>query len=123
MAQNLLNIIIKEAFRSTELKQIGKAPRFFDVKNPIDLSSHGLKIWSGFKASAFQSQMGCTLVMDSIFKFMSTKTCLDRILEIKDESPSQSMWEQRVRLEFCGKSIIADWGNQRTYFVNDVIFD
>jgi hypothetical protein len=33
------------------------------------------------------------------------------------------MWEQRVKLEFSGKSIIADWGNQRTYFVTDVIFD
>jgi hypothetical protein len=31
----LLNIIIKDAFRDTDLKQIGKAPRFFDMKNPI----------------------------------------------------------------------------------------
>ncbi len=26
-------------------------------------------------------------------------------------------------MEFCDKSIIADWGNQRQYIVNDVIFD
>jgi len=26
-------------------------------------------------------------------------------------------------MEFCEKSIIADWGNQRQYIVNDVIFD
>lgn len=43
-------------------------------------------IWQGFKASAFQSQVGCTLVMDSIFKFMSTQTCLDRIIEIKQNA-------------------------------------
>lgn len=29
--QNLINVIIKQAFRETDLKQIGKAPRFFDV--------------------------------------------------------------------------------------------
>jgi hypothetical protein len=45
----MINVIIKEAMRSTDLKQIGKAPRFFD------LSEKGLKIWSGFKASAFNS--------------------------------------------------------------------
>jgi len=28
----LLNIIIKQAFRETSLKQVGKAPRFFDVE-------------------------------------------------------------------------------------------
>lgn len=37
VAQNLLNIIIKQAFRDTDLKQIGKTPRFFDVKNFTDL--------------------------------------------------------------------------------------
>ena len=31
----LLNIIIKQAFRETALKQVGKAPRFFDVDNPV----------------------------------------------------------------------------------------
>lgn len=38
VSQNLINIIIKQAFRETNLKQIGKVPRFFDVQNPIDLS-------------------------------------------------------------------------------------
>ena len=31
VAQNLINIIIKAAFRETNLKQIGKVPRFFDI--------------------------------------------------------------------------------------------
>ncbi len=123
VAQNLLNIIIKAAFRDTRLKQIGKAPRFFDVANPIQNAGEGLMIWQGFKASAFQSQVGCTLVMDSIFKFMSTKTCLDRIVELKRDAASAQQWQLRVRQEFQGKSIIADWGNKRTYFVDDVDFD
>lgn len=28
-----------------------------------------------------------------------------------------------MRLEFCGRSVIADWGNKRTYRVDDVDFD
>ena len=53
MSQNLINVIIKQAFRDTDLKQIGKIPRFFDTKNVIDLAQSKLRILSGFKASAF----------------------------------------------------------------------
>lgn len=61
--------------------------------------------------------------MDSIFKFMSTKTCLDRMLELKRETHSEHQWQQAVKLEFCQSSIISNWGNKRTYIVTDVVFD
>lgn len=50
-----------------------------------DIKKSQLRILSGFKASALQTQVGCTLVVDSIFKFMSTTTCLERIVQLKDE--------------------------------------
>lgn len=79
---------------------------------------------SGFKASVSNSQMGCTLVVDSIFKFMSTFSCLSRIMEIMgDKQASQHQREYRCRLEFVDKSVIADWGNNRQYIVHDVVFD
>jgi hypothetical protein len=34
--QTLLNLIVKQAFRATNLKQIGNRPRFFDIKKSID---------------------------------------------------------------------------------------
>ena len=84
VSQNLINVILKQAFRETNLKQLGRSPRFFDVHNPTDLPDIGLRMWSGFKASAFQSELGCTLAVDNIFKFMSTKSCLQKIKEIRD---------------------------------------
>ena len=83
MSQTLINVILKQAFRETKLKQIGRSPRFFDVTKAIDLSQVGLKIWSGFKASALHSELGCTFAVDSIFKFISTTSCLDRVVELK----------------------------------------
>lgn len=53
VSQNLINVILKQAFRETNLKQLGRSPRFFDVNNPINLDRIGLRMWSGFKASAF----------------------------------------------------------------------
>ena len=45
-------------------------------------------------------------------------------MEIQDECQGdQHRYEQIVRLEFCRKPIIADWGNLRTYFVSDVVFN
>jgi aubergine-like protein len=53
VSQNLINVILKQAFRETNLKQLGRSPRFFDVSNPVNLDRFGLRMWSGFKASAF----------------------------------------------------------------------
>lgn len=123
VTQNLINVIIKQAFRETNLKQLGRSPRFFDVQNPIDMSRAGLTVWQGFKASAIQSEFGCTLAIDNIFKFMSNKTCLERIRELEREAGSQHRFEQLVKLEFNQKTVIADWGNKRTYIVTDIAFD
>ena len=53
VSQNLLNVIIKQAFRETKLKQLGRSPRFFDMDHAIELPNDSLRIWEGFKASAF----------------------------------------------------------------------
>jgi len=35
---------------------------------------------------------------------------------------NQHHWEQMVKLEYSGQSIIANWGNRRTYIVTDIEF-
>lgn len=96
----LLNIIIKQAFRETSLKQVGKAPRFFDVKNPVVIDKAGLQIWTGFKAAAVQSKLGTMLCMDSIFKFMCTRSCLETINDHKKNSKNDAQFRERVASEF-----------------------
>ena len=86
--QTVLNLIINQAFRETNLRQIGRSPRFFDINAPINLPRSGLMIMPGFKASAFQTQMGCMLAIDNVFKFMCTTSCLEKIRELKDRSNS-----------------------------------
>jgi hypothetical protein len=76
---NLINIIIKQAFRDTNLRQIGKQPRFFDVAKAIEVEGSGLQACPGFRASAFNYASGLVLVIDNINKFLSNKSCLERI--------------------------------------------
>jgi len=118
----ILNIIINNAFRDTNLKQVGRAARFFDVQNPIVIPQAELQVWSGFKAAAIQSKLGTMLCIDSIFKFMSTKSCLSQIDEMKRGAKGQHHWETLVKTTFAGHSIIANWGNKRTYIVTDIEF-
>jgi len=61
--------------------------------------------------------------MDSIFKFVTTKTCLDRIHELKHYAKSDAEYMKLVNDEFKDKSVVADWGNMRTYIVHDIDFD
>lgn len=105
-------------------KQIGRRPQFFDVSKPMILDEFALQIWSGFKASAFNSESGITLAIDNIFKFMSTTSCLVKINELKRKAAGdKSSFEKAVRAEFQRKSVIANWGSKRTYVVTDVEFD
>lgn len=90
--QMVFNLIINQAFRQLDLKQIGKSPRFFDPTRVIDLSRSSLMIMPGFKASAFQTELGCTMAIDSIFKFMCTTTCLQKMNELKARAGSESRY-------------------------------
>lgn len=81
---NLINIVIKQALRDTDLRQIGKQPRFFDISKAVSVEGSGLQACPGFRASAFNYSSGLALVLDNINKFLSNKSCLDRIHEIMD---------------------------------------
>jgi len=43
--------------------------------------------------------------------------------EIRRESRDNDEFMRRCRDEFVGNSIIADWGNQRQYIVEDINFE
>jgi len=84
--QAIFNIILKTAFRQTHLKQIGRDPRFFDYERPIRdarLSEMNLQVLPGFKASVYNTEQGLTMAVDTIFRFMSTITVLDKIKQLR----------------------------------------
>lgn len=79
---SLVNIILKDAFRETHLRQIGKTPRFFDPTKALEIAGSNIQMWPGYRASAFNYNIGLACVIDNVVKFMSTKSCLERIYEI-----------------------------------------
>ena len=69
----------------------------------------------GYKASVFMSESGVTVAVDTLFRFMSTITCLDKIRQLKKQATSEHRFKELVASEVIGSSVIADWGNKRTY--------
>lgn len=123
MVLAILNIIFKNAFRQTHLRQIGRDPKFFDYEHPIKdpkLDQMQLQVLYGYKASVNMSEVGVTVTVDSLFRFMSTVTCLDKIRELKRQAPNEPKFKEMVEREIVGSSVIADWGNKRTYIVDAV---
>ena len=119
---NLINIIIKQAFRDTDLRQIGKQPRFFDVAKAVNIENSDLQACPGFRASAFNYTAGMTIVIDNISKFISNKTCLERIYEIYNDKFCKD-FNSKIFSEFQYKSVIGIWGHKKAYIVHDIIFE
>ena len=122
-SQTILNSILNSAFRETKLKQIGQRPHFFDMDKAIDLSRDGLMIWPGYKASIQHTQLGLTIAVDQTFKFISTKSVLDQMIELRQQYRDEHQWKQAVNVEFTRKSIMANWGAKKTYIIDGVDFD
>ena len=82
-----------------------------------------LQVLPGYKASVFMSESGVTVAVDTLFRFMSTITCLDKIRQLKKQATSEHRFKELVQSEVIGSSVIADWGNKRTYQISDIDYD
>ena len=81
-----------------------------------------LQVLHGFKASAFMSEVGVTVAVDTLFRFMSTITCLDKIRDLRRTAQNDNEFAKLVQEHIVGSSVIADWGHKRTYIIDSVDF-
>jgi len=81
-----------------------------------------LEVLHGFRASVQMTESGLTVAIDSLFRFLSTVSCLDKINELKRQAPSEAKFKALVEEQVVGSSVVADWGNKRTYIVNGIDF-
>ena len=75
------------------MRQIGRDPKFFDYERPVTdekLTAMRLQVLKGYKASVFMSETGITVAVDTLFRFMSTISCLDKINELKRQAKNDA---------------------------------
>lgn len=79
---NVVNNILKQAFRETSLTQIGKDTKFFDLANTMEFDGSDMTISPGFRGTATNYFDGHALVIENVSKLMCKQKCIDRINEI-----------------------------------------
>ena len=78
----------------------------------------------------------CVFILDSCCRFLSTKTCLDNIDQIYDTFADRAhdngrdmneddklKFQEAVKRELIGKSIVACYGKRQTFRVADIDFE
>ncbi len=117
VALSFINNIIKNSLRNSNLKQIGKNPRFFMPAKATQFQNI-VETWPGFFTSSWIFQKGIYLTIDNISKFLSIDNCLNIIydrLKRYDEYQVSREWE--------GSIVMAKYGINRTYKVNCIRWD
>lgn len=75
VALSFINSIIKNSLRNSQLRQIGRNPRFFMPARAKVFQSQ-VEMWPGFFTSSWIFQRGLYLIIDNISKFLSVDNCL-----------------------------------------------
>lgn len=89
----IINVVIKNAMGEAGLIQYGQRSRFFDASRPLDIHSLGMQIWPGFKTSAYKYQDGCALIVDNCSRFMSTRSVLESMMDLRQKfGDSDKRW-------------------------------
>lgn len=122
MIHTLINNILKKALQDSTYKQIGKLPRFFNLKKQMEVDG-GLIAYPGFKASTYKCTNSTTIVIDNLYKFITSNTCLEKINEIRHYNPDGDHWKELVEAEFVNKSVLVQWGTRRAYIIKRILFD
>jgi hypothetical protein len=78
IALSFINSIIKNSLRNSQLRQIGRNPRFFMPARAKVFQSQ-VETWPGFFTSSWIFQRGLYLIIDNISKFLSVDNCLSLI--------------------------------------------
>ena len=92
---NFLNNLVKRACVESKYQQIGKQPKFFDSNSKFAVDG-GLVAYSGFKASTYTCSASTTIVIDHIFKFTTSQSCLSKIDEIVAAYGGKGEWKDAV---------------------------
>ena len=62
------------------------------------------------------------MAVDKLYKCISTQTCYDKMIEMRQRIRDIEKWKHAVSMEFQNRSIMANWGANKIYIVSAVDF-
>ncbi|KAG8455995.1 hypothetical protein GDO86_001978 [Hymenochirus boettgeri] len=113
------NIIFKRFLKIMEMKQIGR--NYYNPKDHIDITNHGLTIYPGFATSILQYENSIMLSIDVSHKVLRSETVLDFMYNMHKKVESHKFYDACSK-ELIGQIVLTKYNN-KTYRVDDIIWD
>jgi hypothetical protein len=117
-ATAFVNNIMKKILRSLDLRQIGRLPRFYNPSGKIEIPEYEIEVWPGYEVNTNLFTSGFFLGIETMSKFIRTRSILRCVYDDQDEGMSQ----KKIKEKFIKTRVICGWGSQRTYCIDDIDF-
>ena len=120
-----LNNLVKAFLMKLDYMESGKSKKYFKHQDQISLPNAGVVLYKGFGTSFTLLESGLYLKIDSSTRVVQNSTALTAIntfyaMHKNDDKDSK---RNKLRDEFRGKTVMANYGNHRYWRVEDIEFD
>lgn len=111
------NVILKEMMRELKMVEIGRSKKFFyfEPQHTQYLEKYQLEFRTGFHTNTLSSQTGPKLLIDYFSRIFWMGNALEAINDFQGN-------DSELREYYIGLSVIAEYGNHRTYQIEDIDF-
>jgi len=118
MFVRLLNSFLKSNLAKMGYKAFGRTIKFYDMKEHVDVPEHHLNIYKGFTTSIDIYESGIKLLVDYSTKIVRSRNLMQELMKNDIDISDRDAVK-----EYCiGMLVMASYGNNRVYRVDDIDF-
>ncbi|XP_038122427.1 protein aubergine [Culex quinquefasciatus] len=118
MALTVLNLINRRGMGGLRLQQIGR--NFFDPNGKVRIAEFGLELYPGYITSIRQHEQDILMCAEVTHKVMREDTCYGILRSCMANGGN---WQADFTRAILGTVVMATYGRNSTYTVNDVEFN
>lgn len=125
MPLSFLNSLLKMQLKMIGYSEIGRSKKYFDNTSRREVPNTNLFLYSGYSTSFSLLEGGLYLRVDPVNKIVRSESVLKLINELYGQYSSASKEEKRnvVKENLIGKCVMANYGTNRYWKVEAVLFD
>jgi aubergine-like protein len=120
-ATNFLNILIKSVLSACNMYPVGRQDKYLLPQEAKRLPDYGLEVWPGYYTSVKWFDAGLVLEVDYASRILREDSVYSYIRQ-KERDCGDTLKEV-LKEELVGRSVLARYGNKRTYVVSDIAFN
>jgi len=119
-ALTFLNIVVKNLLTACNMYPIGRTKKYLLPGESKSIPEYPIEIWPGYYTSVNFCEAGLLLEVDYSSRILRQESVYEFIRG--KQKMMESGWQEAVKEEIVGKSVLARYGNKMTYVVSDIDF-